>query len=128
MELDAGNNNSKEYKVKTIRNSAIYAQDSESSQLTGLYYLVSWKGYPEEENSWEPYLAIKHLGKLISLFHKDHPDKLTIISKAINTALPMVRPTIKPTTKIATGQLKQKRVRLTKDASKRTRRNWAWFL
>ena len=49
LELEAGD--SKEYKVKAIRNSAVYASESESGQLPDLYYLVAWKGYPEEENT-----------------------------------------------------------------------------
>ena len=85
------------YEVEAIRDSAVYARESESGHLPGLYYLVSWKGYPEEENTWEPASAVKHLRKLISLFHRDHPDKLTATSPAINTAPPMARPTIKPT-------------------------------
>ena len=50
-ELDAGDN-SGEYEVEAIWDSAVYAKESESGQLPGLYYLVSWKGYPEEENTW----------------------------------------------------------------------------
>ena len=53
-ELDVGNNDSGEYKVEAIWDSAVYARESESGQLPGLYYQVSWKGYPEEENTWEP--------------------------------------------------------------------------
>ena len=49
-ELDAGDN-SGEYEVEAIRDSAVYARESESGHLPGLYYLVSWKGYPEEENT-----------------------------------------------------------------------------
>ena len=50
-ELDAGDDDSGKYKVKAIRDSAVYARESESGHLPGLYYLVSWKGYPEEENT-----------------------------------------------------------------------------
>ncbi len=39
-----------EYEVKAIRDSAVYARESEG-HLLGLYYLVSWKGYLEEENT-----------------------------------------------------------------------------
>lgn len=42
-ELDVDNNESKEYKVEAIQNSAVYTRESESSQLQGLYYLVFWK-------------------------------------------------------------------------------------
>ena len=51
MEFDAGNNKSREYKVEAIWDSAVYARESESGHLPGFYYLVSWKRYPEEENT-----------------------------------------------------------------------------
>ena len=50
-ELDAGDNDSGEYKVEAIWDSAVYAKESESGHLLVLYYLVSWKKYPEEENT-----------------------------------------------------------------------------
>ena len=115
-ELDAGDNDSGEYEVEAIRDSAVYARESESGHLLGLYYLVSWKGYPEEENTWEPASAVQHLRKLISSFHKDHPDKPTATFLAINTAPPMTRPTVKPT-----EPLKRKRGRPTGRAKKRTK-------
>ena len=57
-ELDAGDEDSGEYEVEAIRDSAVYARESESGHLPGLYYLVSWKRYPEEENIWESALAV----------------------------------------------------------------------
>ena len=48
--LDAGNN-SGEYKVEAICNNAVYARKSESGYLSGLYYLVFWKGYLKERNT-----------------------------------------------------------------------------
>ena len=51
IKLDAGNKNSKEYKVKTIWDSAVYAKKLKSSQLPGFYYLVVWKSYSEEKNT-----------------------------------------------------------------------------
>ena len=51
MELDVVNNDSRKYKIEAIRNSAIYTRESKSDSLSALYYLVSWKGYPEEENT-----------------------------------------------------------------------------
>ena len=107
-ELDAGKDNSGKYEVEAIWNSAVYVRES-ASHLPGLYYLVSWKGYPKEENTWEPASAVQHLRKLIRSFHKDHPDKPTATSEAIDTAPPMARPTIKPAAQTATGQPKQKR-------------------
>ena len=40
-ELDAGDDDSEEYKVEAIWDSAVYATESESGHLPGLYYLVS---------------------------------------------------------------------------------------
>ena len=54
--FELGNDN-KEYKVEAIWDSAVYARKSESDHLSGLYYLVSWKGYPE---------VGKHLGASLS--------------------------------------------------------------
>ena len=51
LELDAGNKDSKKYKVETIWDSAVYANNSDSGYLLGLYYLVAWKGYLEKENT-----------------------------------------------------------------------------
>ena len=47
--LEVGN--SKEYKIEALWDSAVYAQESESGYLPGLYYLVSWKEYLEKENT-----------------------------------------------------------------------------
>ena len=47
-EFDANNN--KEYKVEAIIDSTVYAKEAER-HLSGLYYLVSWKGYPKEEST-----------------------------------------------------------------------------
>ena len=122
IEFNAGDDDSGDYKVEAIRDSAVYAKESESGHLPGLYYLVSWKGYPEEENTWEPASAVQHLRKLISSFHKDHPDKPTATSPAIDIAPPMVRPTVKPT-----GPPKQKRGQLANSTNKQAKKNWAAF-
>ena len=55
--LDASDD-SGEYEVEAIRDSAVYVRESKSGHLAGLYYLVSWKGYPEEENTWKPASAV----------------------------------------------------------------------
>ena len=117
-ELDAGDEDSKEYEVEAIRNSAVYVNESESGHLPSLYYLVAWKGYPKEENTWEPSSAVQHLKKLISSFHKDHPEKPTATFPPIDSAPPMARPTVKPTAKATT---KQKRGRPANSASKRAK-------
>ena len=70
-QLEFHDNDDKEYEVKAIHDSAVYAKESKSDHLLSLYYLVSWKGYPEKENTWEPASAVKHLRRLLSTFHKE---------------------------------------------------------
>ena len=55
MELEASN--SKEYKVEAIWDSAGYGNEVKS-HLPGLYYLIAWKRYLEERNTWEPLSAV----------------------------------------------------------------------
>ncbi len=88
--------NGEEYEIEAICNSAVYAKESDSGHhLLGLYYLVSWKGYPKEENTWEPALAVLHLCKLISIFYHNLPKKLTATSLSIDSAPLMARPTVR---------------------------------
>ena len=94
LELEAGNN--KEYKVEAIWNSAVYASKSESGQLPDLYYLVAWKRYLKEKNTWEPSFAVQHLKKLINSFYKDHLEKSTAISPPIDFAPLIATPTVRP--------------------------------
>ena len=107
FEFKAGDN--KKYKVNGIRHSTIYAKESATGQFPGLYYLVLWKGSPEEANTWEPALAIQHLRKLVTAYHKDNPEKLTATSDPVDTALPMAqssalpRSIAKPTTRLKRG-------------------------
>ncbi len=42
--------NNKEYEVEAIIDNTVYGQQA-NDQMLGLYYLVLWKGYPEEENT-----------------------------------------------------------------------------
>ncbi len=84
----------KEYEVKAIIDSTVYDQQTNNNQIPSLYYLISWNGYPEEKNTWEPSSAIIHLRKLISNFHKEYPEKLTATFLTLDSALPMARSTI----------------------------------
>ena len=93
--LDAGNKSGK-YEVEAIWDSKVSARESKLGHLSGLYNLVSWKRYSEEENTWEPASAVQYLRKLISLFHKDHPNKPITTFPTINTASLMDRLTVKP--------------------------------
>ena len=120
VELDTGDE-SGEYKVETIRDIAIYARESKSDHLLGLYYLVLWKRYPKEENTWELASVIQHLKKLINLFYKNHPDKPTATFLAIDTAPPMARPTVKPA-----EPLKRKQGQPANSTNKRAKK-WAVF-
>ena len=98
--------NAEEYEVDSIQNSAVYARKS-ARQLSGLYYLVSWKGYPKKENTWKLVLAIQHLWRHITAYYKDNLEKPTTASVPIitappmakSTALLMLRPTAAPTKK-----------------------------
>ena len=90
LEFEAGND--KKYEVDSIRDSAIYAKESTTGQLPGLYYLVLWKSYPKEENTWELALVIQHLQRLITAYHKNNPKKPTVTSLFLDTAPPMARP------------------------------------
>ena len=90
LEFEAGDD--KEYKVDGIWDSAVYAKESTTSQLSGFYYLISWKSYSEEENIWEPASAIQHLRRLVTSYHKDNPEKSIATSLPVDMAPPIVRP------------------------------------
>ena len=96
MEFDVGHYDNEEWEVEAIWESTVYVRKSKSGHLSGLYYLVSWRGYSEDENTWEPASAVLHLKKLISSFHKNHPNKLTATSPTIDIISLMVRLIIKP--------------------------------
>ena len=119
-ELDFEAGNSKKYKVEAIRDNIVYTNESESGHPPGFYYLVAWKGYPEEENIWELSSAVQHLKKLISFFHKDYPEKSTATSPPIDSAPPIARSTVKPMAKATT---KQKQGRSAHSANKQAK-NW----
>ena len=91
-EFEPGNN--KEYEVEAIQDSVIYVKEADK-HLLGLYYLVLWKRYPEEENIWEPASVVQYLWKLLSKFHHKNADKLIAMFLPIDTAPPMAKPTVK---------------------------------
>ena len=83
----------KEYEKEAIREIAVYVKEADRL-LPGLYYLVAWKGYPEEENTWKPSLAVMHFRKMVSTFYRDHPEKPIATSAPLDFTLPMAKPTI----------------------------------
>ena len=96
LEFDKGDD--KEYEVKAIRDNTVFAKKADG-YLSRLYYLVTWKGYLEEKNIWEPSSAVIHLRKMVSTFHKNHLEKLTAISANLDSVLPMAKLTIQLSTK-----------------------------
>lgn len=58
LKLDVGNN--KEYKIESIKYSALYARKA-AGQLPGLYYLISRKSYPDKKDLCKPISAVLYL-------------------------------------------------------------------
>lgn len=77
--------NGEEYKVEVISNSTDYGKESESGHLPGLYYLVSFKNYLEEENTCEPVSDVKHLTHCLVSFIIRIQKKLTATSTLIDS-------------------------------------------
>ena len=92
-EFDAGNN--KKYEVEAIIDSVVYAKKAEW-HLPDLYYLVFWKSDSEKKNIWEPSFTVMYLWKMISTFHKNHPEKPTATFLLLDYAPPMAKPSVKP--------------------------------
>lgn len=59
----------KEYDFTVICDNIVYTKNIEEGQLSGLYYLILWQSYPEEENSWKIISVILHSCKYIKLFY-----------------------------------------------------------
>ena len=104
FEFKAGNGD--KYKVDGIWNSAVYAKKS-AKQLLGLYYLVLWKNYLKEENTWEPALVIQHFQRLVTAYHKNNPKKPSSTFVPVDTALPMARPSAPPMTRPTAAPMKK---------------------
>jgi hypothetical protein len=45
-----------------------------------LYFLVNWKGYPDDESPWEPGTSLKHVSKTIEEFYLMNPEAPAIMT------------------------------------------------
>lgn len=70
-----------EFEVKTIIDSR--------KRGCGIEYLVHWKGYSNDEDTWEPRTNVGHAQDLIDQFHKDHLTKLKPIRQLKGVVLRM---------------------------------------
>ena len=86
FELD----DNKEYEMDAINDNVVYAKEA-AKYLPRLYYLVAWKDYPKEENTWKPSLAVMHLCKMVSTFYKDHPKQPIATSASLDLVPPMTK-------------------------------------
>ncbi len=87
----------------------------ENNQILGLYYLILWKSYLKKESTWKLSTTVMHLRKLINTYHKEHLEKLIMISLALDFDLLIARPII------LKEHLKQKHNCAYKRANKRGR-------
>ena len=85
--------NDNEYKIEANQDSVVYTKKT-GGHLLGLYYLVTWKSYLKEKNTWEPFSIVMQLRMIVSTFHKDHPKKPTVTLVPLDSAPPMAKPTI----------------------------------
>lgn len=101
----------------------------QAGHLPGLYYLLSYKSYPDEKNTWELALVVQHFWKLVTTFYKHYPDKPIAMFFPVNIALSMAKPSMKPIkfTNKATKITKQKQDWPSKNkASKRAKKSCTW--
>lgn len=72
---------SEQYEVEDILDSRFRGR--------GLQYLVHWKGYPHEDNTWEPRSRLlEDCPDLITEFHRHHPQAPRIISTIAFASIP----------------------------------------
>lgn len=69
-----------EFEVEYIKDSRLWRGK--------LQYLVKWKGYPQEESTWEPLDNVKNAPQLIKDFHSRHPSAPRKISALTFSRLP----------------------------------------
>ena len=58
--------NNEEYEVESILKARRWGR--------GIRFLVHWKGYPHEDDTWEPRTNLGHAQDALKLFYDTHPD------------------------------------------------------
>ena len=116
--------NNKEYEMEAIQDSAVYTKKLDS-HLPELYYLVTWKSYPKEENTYKSSSAVMHLRKMVSTFHRDYLEKPTATSALLDSVPPIAKSTTQLYTKRKRGQPIERIKKHAKwgDKEKATRKN-----
>ena len=90
------NDKGEEYEVEAICNSTVYIKELESRRILGLYYLISWKDFPEDKNTSKLALIIQYLKRLVNTSHQKHPNKPTTTPTTVDIPLPTAWLTVKP--------------------------------
>jgi hypothetical protein len=75
----------KEYVVDEVRDSRL--------RQGNLEYLVKWRGYGEEENTWEPASNLVHADHAVKDFHRHHPSVPRRLRRADFDQMPFREPT-----------------------------------
>ena len=73
---------SPEWEVEYIKDSRLVSRGQ------GLQYKVKWKGFPQEESTWEPAANLKNCKKAVEEFHRKHPSAPRKISVLEFSSLP----------------------------------------
>ncbi|XP_065331478.1 histone-lysine N-methyltransferase SUV39H2-like isoform X1 [Cloeon dipterum] len=73
-----------EYEVESIEDRMVFEDE--------FHYLVKWKGWAPEHNSWEPKSGLKNARLLIRKFEKKYPELLQARFLRISEQLPVLEP------------------------------------
>jgi hypothetical protein len=67
-----------EYEVERILQSEVRTTRRKSGgrykQIKSLYFLVQWKGYPDDESTWEPGTSLERATESIEEFYRENPE------------------------------------------------------
>ena len=68
----------REYEVERILQSEIREKRQGRRKKKSLFYLVKWKGYPNDECTWEPGIHLTNAHKEVEEFHQQNPTAVTL--------------------------------------------------